>query len=499
MTRPTKSLTRTSKQPRLSEAARHVVIPEGIVSTGWPAVRDTLANLGIAFDQWQQDLAKLALGKRRDGKYAAGVGGVVLSIPRQVGKTFWVGSVIFALCLLFPGIKVVWTAHHTDTADETFESMRDLASQPKFAPHVARVLTGAGKQRIIFQNKSRIEFGARESGFGRGKTKVSILVLDEFQHVSEGALENLTPTQNQGGLLTFMMGTPPRPQDRGDAFKNKRKRALSGSSKDILFVEMSADRDGRIDDHKQWRKANVSFPVRTPVDAMLRMRENLASDDSFRREALGIWDEETVGQSLIAGDQWLKLYEADKEIVPVRRVVGVKFSVDGSLVGLALGLDQGEGPVHVSGIRLASAAEGIGWIVKWCVERRDVLDQIVIDGRGSDAVLSSALIEAGFPSGAKVKKATARFLRVPSALDYAEAHAAFLEAVQGENLTHGDSPLLDEQVGGSMRRDIGKSGGWGWQPIRDTDNTTLLDAATLAWWGAKTCTRKANSKGVRVG
>ena len=87
---------RTSNQPRLSQVARHVVVPDGIVSTGWPAVRDTLSNLGISFDRWQQDLAKVALGKRRDGKYAATVGGVVLSIPRQVGKTFWAGSVIFA-------------------------------------------------------------------------------------------------------------------------------------------------------------------------------------------------------------------------------------------------------------------------------------------------------------------------------------------------------------------------------------------------------------------
>ena len=78
MTPPTKSSTRISKQPRLSEAARHVVVPEGIVSTGWPAVRDTLENLGITFDQWQQDLTKVALGKRRDGTYAAAVGGVVL-------------------------------------------------------------------------------------------------------------------------------------------------------------------------------------------------------------------------------------------------------------------------------------------------------------------------------------------------------------------------------------------------------------------------------------
>lgn len=490
MTPPTKSGTRTTNQPRLSQVARHVVVPDRIVSSRWPAVRDTLSNLGISFDQWQQDLAKVALGKRKDGKYAATVGGVVLSIPRQVGKTFWAGSVIFALCLLEDEMKVIWTAHHTDTADETFADMQELAAMPKFAPHVVQILSGGGKQRIIFRNKSRIEFGARESGFGRGKKQVSVLVLDEFQHVSESALENLTPTANQGkNPLLFMMGTPPRPVDRGDAFKNKRKRALSDGAKNLVYVEMSADQDANADDRKQWRKANPSYPKRTNTESMLRMRENLASEDSFRREALGIWDEETVGQSLISSDQWRMLFVPDGEVERGRMVAGVKFSVDGALVGLSVGVRPTVGPVHVSGIRLASTAEGLGWLVAWLVERKGVLAQVVVDGKGSDAVLSDALVEAGFSSRRNVKRASSRVVRVPTLAEYVEAHETFLQAVRAEDLTYGESPLLDAQVLGSMRRKIGNAGGWGWQPIRDTDNSTLLDSATLAFWGAKTCTR----------
>ena len=78
--------------PRLSEVARHVIQPGGIVSTGWPAVRDTCANLGIGFDGWQDGVGRLVLAKRRDGMYAADT--VVMSIPRQVGKTFTVGSLL---------------------------------------------------------------------------------------------------------------------------------------------------------------------------------------------------------------------------------------------------------------------------------------------------------------------------------------------------------------------------------------------------------------------
>ena len=36
--------------PRLSEAARHFVLPKGIVSTGFPSVRATCLKLKIVFD-----------------------------------------------------------------------------------------------------------------------------------------------------------------------------------------------------------------------------------------------------------------------------------------------------------------------------------------------------------------------------------------------------------------------------------------------------------------
>ena len=109
---------RTKNGPQskpLSEVARHLVLPEGIVTTGWPSVRDKCKLLGIAFDPWQDGAGRAILAKRKSGKYAAGVGGVVLSIPRQVGKTFLIGSIVFALCLLEPRLKGIIPAHAGST------------------------------------------------------------------------------------------------------------------------------------------------------------------------------------------------------------------------------------------------------------------------------------------------------------------------------------------------------------------------------------------------
>jgi hypothetical protein len=285
------------------------------VTTAWPSVEQKCADLGITFDLWQQGLGELILAKRADGRYAASVGGVVMSIPRQVGKTFTVGGIIFALCLLHPGMTVIWTAHRMRTANETFASMRGMARRKRIAPHMLRPILGSGEEELPFRNGSRILFGARERGFGLGFTEVDVLVLDEAQRLGEAALDDMVPTTNQSrqpaGALLFFMGTPPRPTDSGDVFSMKRREALAGEVDDTVYVEFSADRGARPDDWAQVAKANPSFPLRTPREAILRMRRNLGAE-SFLREGLGIWDEENTGGALDLA-RWLKLADPATE------------------------------------------------------------------------------------------------------------------------------------------------------------------------------------------
>ena len=115
--------------------------------------------------------------------------------------------------------------------------MVEMARLPSIAPFVRSIRRANGEQRIIFTNGSRVEFRAGEMGFGRGKTRVKVLVLDEGQILSESAMENLVPTMNRAhNPLMFIIGTPPRPIDNSEMFENKRNRALSGESKDALYI-----------------------------------------------------------------------------------------------------------------------------------------------------------------------------------------------------------------------------------------------------------------------
>lgn len=344
--------------PRLSEVARHVVIPKGIVTTAWPRVEAKCAEIGVRFDRWQQGAGTIILGKRKDGLYAATVGGVVLSIPRQVGKTFLIGMIVIALCLLHPNLTVVWTAHRMRTATKTFHTMKTMTSRAKVKPHMLEPRTANGEQEIRFRNGSVIMFGAREQGFGRGFDKVDIAVFDEAQILSERGVEDIVPATNQaemdGGALLFFMGTPPRPTDPGAEFTNRRAEAVAGKSEDMVYIEFSADKDADPDDQKQWAKANPSFPSRTPAQSIKRMRKNLTDKDSFLREGLGVWDSD--GAQLLAG--WPKI--RSRTTTPGGKVsFAVHVTPDRSMAAVGVASRRPDGVIH---LELVWHQPGVSWI-----------------------------------------------------------------------------------------------------------------------------------------
>jgi hypothetical protein len=465
------SRTRAST-PRLSDAARHVIIPEGIVTTGWPAVEAKAAELGITYDPWQQGAGRIVLGKRKDGKYAATVGGVTLSIPRQVGKTFWVGSLIVMLCILFPGLRVLWTAHHGATTANTFAAMQGLCRRRKVWPHIRPrgIVTGNGKEKILFRNGSSILFGAREHGFGRGLDAIDVEVFDEAQILKSKTLEDMVPATNQAqhphGALLFFMGTPPTPENPGEEFTRRRDKALSRSTKNSVYIEFSADEDANADDRKQWAKANPSFPLRTPLESMLRMRENLGSDEAWLREALGIWVDKARVSPFGVG-----VWEDCAGSMPTGLGIGglaIAVSYDLSKAAIVAASTDGEGVVHVKPLQ-----HGPG--TRWVAARAKDLQAkhrvpLVVDQRGPASDLIPALEAAGV------------HLEPYSTGDVLDACSAIFKRAQDRTIRHDSYEELDAAVRAAVRRDVQDR--WAWGRKQSSADISTLEAATLAAWAA---------------
>lgn len=486
----TGSSTRKPSERRLSEVARHVTYPKGIVTSAWPRVVAQCRAMGVTFDEWQNGIGNLALGKTRDGKYAATVGGVTLSIPRQAGKTFLVGMIIIALCVLMPNLTVLWTAHRTRTATMTFTTMQGMVRKKKIRVHLAvdrsdGIRSANGEQEIRFKNGSKIMFGAREAGFGRGFDAVDVEVFDEAQILTEKALEDMVPaanaTKQPTGALLFFMGTPPRPTDPGEEFSNRREKALKlkpfdrvvGIGGKGVYVEFSADVDADPDDIEQIARANPSFPHRTPLESVERMRENLTDDDSFRREAMGIWDPSDTPQ-VIDEESWrLVLDEASMAVDRLTLAVDVDPERKSATVALA-GM-RADGVWHVE---VDEERSGVGWVPAWVQQRAQAnrLHAVVADEMSG---LVRTVNGRHFLGDTNVQVT----LAAAEGRDMAIASGQFFDAVMNREVRHPGQKQLDVALSVARKRPL--AGAWAWNRKDATSDIKPVVAVSLALWGAR--------------
>ncbi|WP_193510472.1 terminase [Cryobacterium sp. BB736] len=510
-------LSQTKRSTRkLSEVARHVVIPSGIVTSGWAPVEERCREFGDEFDEWQRGAGKVMLGKRENGEYAATVGGITLSIPRQVAKTFLVLRIIVALCTLFPNMTVLWSAHRTRTASKTFGTLRGMVGRKAVAPYVKSVRSVNGEQEVHFTNGSVIMFGAREQGFGRGFDEVDIEVFDEAQILTEKALEDMVAATNQSrfpaGALLFFMGTPPRPVDPSEAFKARRREALETEAavrrgevveSDAVYIECSADPDADPDDREQWAIANPSYPHRTPLRSMLRLRKNLPGDASWKREALGIWDSDQEGSRAIAEHEWLA---TGVDVAPAEgvRSFSVAFSFDGSRLALSGGLKHDDG-IHVELIDAAEGdiASGLSALADWLAERWRHVAVIVLSGAAGAPVLAQLLKDRRVPDVVVKVATTTEYMQscsmtldaVRDSASAAKRNADLdrtdaLEPLAFTHLTAEGQAQLDASVGVCDKKQRGTAGAWAWYATTPEGDETPVESMSLAYWAAKTTRRK---------
>ena len=454
-----------SSTPRLSEYARKFVYPDGIKRTVWPRVEAKGRELGFGFDWWQQQAGTVILGYGDDGRYVATVGGVGMSIPRQVGKTFFILAMIVILCILFPGLQVVWTAHHLRTSTKTFTTLRGICRRKKVAPLVRSIRSANGEQQVEFVNGSMIMFGARAQGFGRGFDEIDIEVFDEAQILDTKALEDMVAATNQArhihGALLLFMGTPPRKSDPSSEFRLRRSEAWAGEAKDAIWIEIGADPESDPNDQSQYPRMNPSFPLRTPLESLQRLRKNLKDPDSWNREGRGVWDPENIGGAL-AHSRWLALADARAE-----RGTDVVFGLD------------------LTGDRDV-------WIaVAW--KRDDGADHVMLTNDGRPVAAYSAVAEckrltgewggtvATSAFGDELEREGVPFEPV-NGTEFASACGLVNDAITQSSVRHGNQPALNDGIKAARWRPELTNGQRAFV-LRDAPEVGPVAAVARALWG----------------
>ena len=479
-----KSKTATST-PRLSEYARAFVFPDGIKKTVWTRVEAKGKELGLGFDWWQSQLGTVCLGYGADGQYVATVGGIGLSIPRQVGKTYFVLAMLIILCILFPGLQVIWTSHHLRTTNKTLTTAKGMSRRKGIAPHVRAVRTSHGEGQVEFVNGSMIMFGARAQGFGRGFDEIDVEVFDEAQILDAKALEDMIAATNQArhehGALLFFMGTPPRPTDPSEAFSLRRSEALAGDSEDAIWLEIGADPDSDANDRSQWPKMNPSHPKRTPLNSILRLRKNLGDEDSWNREGRGIWDP-TSGIGVIPAPDWAAR-GLEHSIATSRFALGVECGPDLAWASVAFAGARPDGSWHFElDEDQHTKGRGVAWLVPHLqnlLNNNSQIRSVVVDVAGPIKALLEERNGRWFFRGSRIQVTPVKVAELGTGC------SLVLSGIINGTLFHIDQPQFTAAALAASKRPLGDTGMWVWSRKTAESDITPIQAGTLALIGAQ--------------
>lgn len=473
-----------SQEPRIK------VEPHRVATDGADAAL-LMAEYGCTLDEWQQIVLDCWLGRDKSGKRNVTSAG--LSLPRQNGKNVCLEAREF-YGLVVDGERILHTAHQVRTSKKSFRRLAAMFTDkrhPEVTDIVKNIRYTNGEECIELDNGGSIEFSARSRQAARGFDGISLVVYDEAQELMDDQVEAIMATLSAsatGQRQIIYTGTPPYPNCPGDVFRRRRTVCLQDAGKHDCWHEWSVDADSidkiNIVDKTLWYMANPALGIRLDEEFTEEEQRSM-SPDGFARERLGWWSPVSAQRVDYALDREAWDACCSNLMKPEGRTAyGVKFSADGSLVSLAGAVMDEDGVIRISLIDQKPTGHGTQWLADWLNERYKKACCVVIDGRNGVDVLIDKIRCTWIAKNSVIK---------PGIKDVLAAVGMTVDAVNEQTLTwYSKQEVLNDSAITSVKRPIG--GGWGF----GGDNSTPIEACSLALWGVKICKRDP-SRQMRIG
>lgn len=470
---------KSSKSVRGSQEPTRLVVPK-YEHSDWEDCHAVNKAGGLELFEWQDLIMRGWLGTNKQNRWAALT--CAGSVPRQNGKTLGLVVPRMNYGMLILGEEVIYTSHLQKTSTETFEAMAGFFDQPALHKYVKDIKTAIGREQIVLKSGARVKFLARTRNGGRGQHG-DLLVFDEALELDAEQQASFLPAISAASNpQTIYVSSPPTSHSDGMVFRAIRDRALSGNAERTAWFEWSVDEIGDVRDKERWYASNPSMGMlidETTVEGEVEQMD----PDTFARERLGWWTPRQVVEYAIDVNDWQAL-ATDKPKKDGKLCYAVKFAPDGSVGSIAACYKNDIPFVYVVDNR--SLSHGIQWFVDELSKRHSKAAQIVIDGQSNAQALNDRLLDAGVP---------AKTILRPSTSDVIAACSSFQNAIYEKALCHYGQEALDISATRSIKRTIGKYGGWGFQSTEEAD-ATMVEACALAYWAAMTTKRNPGRKAV---
>jgi hypothetical protein len=417
---------------------------------------------------WQRYVADVGLEIDEDGRFVYAL--VLVTVPRQSGKTTLFGGVMSQRALVTPRARVWFTMQ---TAKDAVDWLTN-EHWPLLGPYgnAVSIRRMAGSEHVKWRTSGGLvrPFPPNPTGL-HGKVS-DLVVVDEcwaFDLLRGQQLDQaIVPTQaTRPNAQVFKCSTA------GDAtslwwlgtVELGRAAAEAGRTSGVAYFEWSCPEDAEPTNPATWPLYHPALGRTIGTESMQAALDMLGADE-FARAYGNRWV--AMVARVIPYAPWRDAQDEAAPMPEVRRVaLGFDVALDRSDAAIVAAWRDADGTAHVE---VDEVRPGVGWLAERMAELRDRWAPLAIayDEAGPALDVADALARGGFDLGGLKGR------------DYAAACAAFLEAIVGGQLCVRPHPALDAAAAGAARRALGDA--WAWGRRQSGLSIAPLTAATVALW-----------------
>lgn len=436
--------------------------------------------MGLPLLPWQRYTAALATQRDQGGAYMYDT--VVISTPRQCGKSALVDVMDVYNASLGPDRRIIYSAQTGKDSEDHFKDLAKRIQASRLSQLIRSIRFGNGSMRMTFRNGSTIQPMAMTKVAGHGRQLDKVTIDEAFSLSAEdGATidDAILPT-----MTTRLKATGIQPQ--------RWITSTEGTAESEYFNGLiDALRDGKAPRRTCW----VDFGIRqdddpTDLDAILRthpaagylwdrqqlkdFRASFGRDVAGFARAYGNRRDTGVADRLIPADTWDNSLTdpVDPATTPGRVTFAGAVDIDATHTSIAAAIRSDDGTITVQLVTVQPGTGDAQNALTMLAAKYDA--PIVLDSKGPGAALADRVRRQADQTGLD--------LLLIGQQDYLTAGQAFVDGLSLGGIMHAPDPALDASAETCTRAWSGDA--WRVSRRQSTGLTSPIEAAMLAAWAA---------------
>lgn len=428
----------------MSAPARYATAPTPGAHHELAAIEKMARALGTPLMPWQAQVARVASERNTAGngwRYPI----VIVSIPRQGGKTTLMRAIMAQRTLRYPGTQAFYTAQSGKDARERWTDLIEIAGQ-KF-PHLVKIRRGAGAECMQWLNGGgQIRCFAPTRTALHGYTPELVMLDEAFAHdeaLGESLMAAIVPAQST--LTERQLWIVSTAGDLSStwfkAWVERGRASIDDPASGIAYFEWSAPPSLDLSSPDAFAKFHPAVGYTQNGETLAAAREPM-SEAEFNRAFGNRWLET---RSQLISSEIIDATTNTEQAPPdagVRVVLAYDVANDRSCAALYAAWIDEAGKAHV---RPYQTRAGIWWLidaVKDAAARG--FDTIAADDGGATSTITRRLQLDGFE------------ITTLTAGEFAQATGDFIEALTAARVDHPGNPGLLEGLQGAALRRLGE-------------------------------------------